>query len=146
MEYAENKRAYFDYEILETLEAGLVLLGLEVKSIRAGKGSLAGSYVVVKDGQAVLLNADVPPYQPGNTPANYDQHRTRVLLLKGSQIKELLGKTHKTGLTIIPLKLYNKNRSIKLLVGLARHKQTRDKRETIKKRETEREIRRTLRN
>ena len=144
MEPITNKRAYFDYEILETFEAGLVLTGGEVKSIRGGKVSLGGSYVIVKNNEAFLLNTDIPPYQPNNTPAGYDQHRTRKVLLKHSEIKELLGKTHKTGLTIVPLKLYNKNRTIKLLIGLGRHKKKYDKRETIKKRDVEREIGRTL--
>lgn len=121
-----------------------MLAGSEVKSIRCGKVSLGGSYVIVKDNEAFLLNMDIPPYQPKNMPAGYDQRRTRKLLLKSSEINELLGKTHKTGLTIIPLKLYNKVRMIKLLIGLARHKKKYDKRETIKKRDMEREIGRTL--
>lgn len=144
MEDTTNKRAYFDYEILETFEAGLVLLGHEVKSIRVGKVSLAGSYVIVKNDEALLLNADISPYQPGNIPSGYDQHHTRKLLLKKAEIKELVGKTHKTGLTIVPLKLYNKKRTIKLLIGLAKHKKKHDKRESIKKRDVEREIGRTL--
>lgn len=140
----ENKKAYFDYEILETFEAGLILLGLEVKSLRAGKASIAGSHVLVRGNEGWLINADIPPYQPGNTPASYDQKRTRKLLLKKSEIKELLGKTHKTGLTIVPLKLYNKGQRIKLLIGLVRHKKKHDKRETIKRRDVEREIGRRL--
>ena len=100
-----NKRAYFDYEILETLEAGLALLGHEVKSVRRGNASIGSSFVVVKAGKAELVGADIPPYQPGNTPAGYDQHRSRILLLNKAELKELLGKTHKTSLTIVPLKL-----------------------------------------
>lgn len=144
MEHASNKRAYFDYEILETFEAGLVLTGSEVKSIRSGKVSLGGSYAFIKDDGAYLINADIQPYQPNNTPKGYDSKRSRKILLRASEIKELVGKTHKTGLTIVPLKLYNKNRVIKLLIGLARHKKKHDKRETIKKRDIEREIGRTL--
>jgi SsrA-binding protein len=144
MEHASNKRAYFDYEVLETFEAGLILTGSEVKSIRTGKVSLGGSYALIKGNEAFLINADIPPYQPGNTPQGYDPKRTRKLLLKASEIKELIGKTNKTGLTIVPLRLYNKNRVIKLLLGLARHKKKHDKRETIKKRDVEREIGRTL--
>ena len=141
-----TKRAYFDYEILETLEAGLALLGHEVKAGRRGNASIGGSFVIVKDNRAELVGADIPPYQPGNTPAGYDQHRSRRLLLNKAELKELLGKTHKTGLTIVPLKLYNKNRRIKLLIGLARHKKKHDKRESIKKRDVEREIGRNLKN
>lgn len=144
MEPIVNKRAHFDYEILETFEAGLVLLGPEVKSIRTGKVSLTGSYVLVKGNEAVLLNLEIPPYQPNNTPKGYEPHRSRTLLLKADEIKELIGKTHKTGLTILPLKLYNKNRLLKLSIGLARHKKKHDKRETIKKRDVEREIGRSL--
>ena len=84
MEHASNKRAYFDYEILETLEAGLILTGSEVKSIRTGKVSLGGSYTLIKGNEAFLINADIPPYQPGNTPKGYDPKRTRKLLLKAS--------------------------------------------------------------
>lgn len=141
---AVNKRAHFDYEILETYEAGIELRGFEVKAIRSGRVSLGGSYVIIKDNQAWLLNADIPPYQPQNTPKDYESKRTRKLLLKKSEIKELIGKTHRTGLTIVPLKLYNKHGKLKLEIGLGRHKQKRDKRETIKKREAQREIKRTL--
>lgn len=140
--YAVNKKAHFDYEILETYEAGLTLLGFEVKAIRKGFASVAGSFAVIRGGEAYLLNANIPPYQPGNTPKDYDPTRTRKLLLTKDEIKELVGKTEKTGLTLVPLKLYNKHGKIKLELGLARHKKARDKRETIRKRETEREMRR----
>ncbi|MBI2035909.1 MAG: SsrA-binding protein SmpB [Candidatus Liptonbacteria bacterium] len=137
---AENKKAFFDYEILETYEAGLELLGFEVKAIRAGRASLVGAFVVIRGGEAYILNMQVPPYQPGNTPADYEPARTRKLLLKKSEISELIGKTEKTGLTIVPLKLYNKHNRLKLEIGLARHKKAHDKRASIKKRDTEREI------
>ncbi len=141
---ATNKRAYFDYQILESYEAGIELLGFEVKAIKSGRINLAGSYVVIRDNQAWLLNADIPPYQPLNTPANYDSKRTRRLLLKKSEIKNLIGRTQEKGLTLVPLKVYTKNRRIKILVALAKSKKATDKRETIKKRDIEREIGRTI--
>ena len=143
-EIAVNRRAYFDYEILETYEAGIELFGFEVKSVKAGRMNLAGSFVVMKDARPELLNASIPPYQPKNAPADYDPARSRRLLLHKAEIKELIGKTSQKGLTIIPLKVYNKRNRVKLLIGMARHKKAQDKRETIKKREAAREIDRTL--
>ncbi len=130
-----NKKAYFNYEILETYEAGIELLGFEVKAIKTGKASIVGSFVIVKNGEAWLLNADVSPYQPANTPPDYNPKRTRRLLLNKKEIRELIGKTHENGLTIMPLKLYSKNGKIKIEIGIARGKKKTDKRETIKKRE-----------
>lgn len=139
-----NKRAKFDYEISDTLEAGIELKGFEVKAARNSRISLEGSHVIVRDGEAWLLGVDIPPYQPKNTPQDYDPKRTRKLLLKKQEIENLAAKTHKTGLTIIPLKLYNKNHRLKLEIGLARHKKKTDKRNIIKKREAAKEIGRTL--
>lgn len=136
-----NKRAYFDYEILETYEAGIELKGFEVKSIKTGRINLSGSYVVIRDKQPCLLNADIPPYQPKNTPENYDPKRTRRLLLQKSEIKNLIGRTQEKGLTLVPLKVYTKNNKIKIEIGLAKSRKKRDKRELIKKRDAEREIR-----
>ena len=141
---AENRKAYFNYEILEKYEAGLVLLGTEVKSIRAGRINLAGSYVVFKGEELYLIGANVPPYQPKNAPADYDSERSRKLLLQKSEIKKLIGKTKQRGLTLIPLKVYTKNAKIKLEFGIAKGRKKFDKREIIKKRETEREIQRAL--
>lgn len=141
---AENKRAYYDYEILEKFEAGLVLIGQEVKSIKAGHISLAGSYVVPQGNELFLINADIPPYQPKNAPKDYDSKRSRKLLLKKSEIKYLIGKTKQKGLTLIPLKVYDKSGKIKLEFGIGRGKKKSDKRETIKKREFEREKERLL--
>ena len=141
---AENRKAFFDYEILATYEAGLVLTGQEVKSIKSGKANLAGSFAIIRPAGAFLLNAQIPPYQPKNTSSDYDPTRTRQLLLNKKELSELTGKANEGGLTIIPLSLYNKGRRIKISIGLARHKQKHDKRETIRKRETQREIRRTL--
>ena len=143
-EISANRRAYFDYEILETYEAGVALLGHEVKSIKTGHINLAGSYAVIRNNEAWLLNATVSPYQGKNTSPDYDPTRSRQLLLHKSEIKELIGATAKKGLTIVPLRVYTKRNRVKILIGLARHKKKGDKREVIKKRETEREIRRTL--
>jgi len=142
MTIATNKRAFFDYEILEAYEAGIELKGYEVKSIKNGRINLAGSYAVFKDNQIWLLNADVPPYQPKNTPTDYDSRRTRRLLLNKSEIQGLIGKIHEKGLTLMPLKVYTKNHKIKLEIGLGKSRKKADKREVIKKRETEREMRR----
>lgn len=137
-----NKRAYFDYEILGTYEAGIELLGQEVKSIKTGRASLLGSFVVIKSNEAWLLNANIPPYQAKNVGADYDPTRSRRLLLKKSEIKELIGKSAQKGLTIVPLKIYNKNNKIKLEIGVARHKKLHDKRELIKERDMRREVER----
>ena len=143
-EISSNRRAYFDYEILETYEAGIELLGHEVKSVKAGHINLAGSFAVIRNNEAWLLNATIPPYQPKNVPADYDPLRSRRLLLHKSEIKELIGAAAQKGLTIVPLRVYTKRGRVKILVGLAGHKRKTDKREIIKKRETEREIRRAL--
>jgi len=142
---AENKKAFFDYELLETYEAGIVLHGFEVKSIRAGHASLKGAYVIIKDNEVYLINALISPYQQANTPENYDTQRTRKLLLKKSEIKSLIGKSKVKGLTLIALRLYTKKNKIKLEFAIGKGKRKIDKRETIKKRETDREIRREFR-
>ena len=141
---SENRKAYFNYEILETLEAGIELRGYEVKAVKSGRASITGAFATIKDEQIWLTNADIPPYQPKNTPADYDPQRSRRLLLKKSEITYLIGKLQSERLTVVPLKLYNKGGRIKVELGLARGKRKYEKRETIKKRETQREIRRTL--
>lgn len=142
----ENKRAYFDYEILQTLEAGIVLSGPEVKSVKRGTINLAGSYVTINNqGLVWLINMHIAPYPPAaSIQQNYQPTRPRKLLLKQSEITYLLGKSKIRGLTIIPLKVYNKGGIIKIEIGLARGKKKWDKRETIKKREVKRKIRETL--
>ena len=142
---AENRRARYDYEILDTYEAGLVLHGYEVKSIKTGRVSLKGAYVVIKDNEAYLINTFIPPYQPANTPDDYNPERNRKLLLNKSEIKSLIGKSKRKGLTLVPLKLYTKRCKIKLGLEIAKGKRDIDKREAIKKRETEREVQRKLR-
>lgn len=138
--YSENKKANFNYEVLEKFEAGLVLTGQEVKSIRLGRMTLDASYVVFKGQEPYLIGSKVPAYQPKNTPDSYNPENTRKLLLGKSEINYLFGKTSKTGLTLVPLKVYSNGAKIKLEFGLAKPKKRFDKREDIKKREHEREI------
>ena len=150
MSLLSNNRINFDYEILEKTEAGIELLGYEVKSLRASKGSLQGSYVILrKKGQkyqAVLMNAFIPPYQEKNTPTDYDPYRPRNILLKQKEMKKWSdqensgNKKGSSGLTIVPISLYNNKRVIKIELALVRGKKTKDKRETIKRRESDREI------
>jgi len=142
--YGENKKAYYDYEILEKFEAGLVLLGQEVKSIKSGHIGLTGSYVVFKQSEPYLIGAKVPAYQPKNTPSDYNPERLRKILLNKKEINLLSGKTKEKGLSMIPLKIYTKNGKIKLEFGLARGKKKYDKKEKIKNRDIDREIRRKL--
>lgn len=137
----ENKRAHFDYEILETFEAGLELLGTEVKSVKNGRMNLSSTYVLIRGGEAYLFNADIPPYQPKNAPKDYDPTRTRRILLTAKEIKYLTGKIEEKGLTLVPLKVYTKHQRIKVLVGLAKSRKEHDKREAIKKREDWKAIR-----
>jgi len=144
--YSENKKAYFNYNILEKLEAGLILIGQEVKSIKLGRMRLEGSYVVLKrstkDGfpEFYLIGAKIPAYQPKNAPPDYNPEQARKLLLKKTEIKYLIGKSSQKGLTLIPLRVYSNNAKIKLEFGVAQGKKKYDKRENIKKREQEREI------
>ncbi len=144
MEAIKNKRAYFDYEFLENFEAGMVLTGQEVKSIKSGKMSLIGSYVVLKGGEVYLINANIAPYQPQNTPKDYAPTRSRKLLLKKKEIQYLFGKSQERGLTLIPLRVYSNKGKIKLEFAVARGRKKADKKELIKKRETDKEIRREL--
>lgn len=141
---ALNKRANYDYEILETFEAGLVLKGYEVKSVKLGHISLRGAYAIIKNNEAFLLNATISPYQPKNIPKDYNPTRTRKLLLHEKEIKYLIGKSGQKGLTLVPTKVYTKKDRVKLEFGIGRGKRKVDKRELIKKHEAEREIERKL--
>ena len=122
----------------------MVLQGHEVKSIKTGGANLAGSYVILRGEQVYLINADVPPYQPKNVLNDYDSKRERKLLLNRSEIQYLIGKTHEKHLTLLPLRLYTKKGKIKLEFGLGKGKKEFNKKETIKRRDTEREIEREL--
>lgn len=139
-----NKKARFDYEILETFDAGMELLGFEVKSLRKGQGSLDGSHVTIRGGEAFLINAHIPPYQVGNSPKDFDTRRNRKLLLTKKEIDTLSGIETQKGLTLVPISVYNRGSRIKIEIGVARSKKQYDKRETIKKRDADREARRTL--
>lgn len=142
--FTENRRATFDYEILETYEAGIELRGFEVKAVKAGRMNLAGTFAIIRGNEAWLVNASISPYQAGNTPEGYDPTRARRLLLHKKEIKELIGAAAEKGLTIVPLRVYASRNRIKVQIALARHKKEQDKRESIKKREAGREIERTL--
>lgn len=143
---AVNRRARFDYEIEETFEAGLMLMGSEVKSLREGRANIAESYVSPERGEIWLINADIPPYGPANR-FNHEPRRHRKLLLKKNEIEKLSGAVTRDGRTIIPLRLYFNNRGIaKLQIGLAKGKKTVDKRETIKRREWDKQKSRLLKN
>ena len=146
MSLIENKKARFDYEILEEFEAGIELFGYEVKSLRAGQGKFESSHVIVRGGEGYLVGAHIPPYQPQNTPREYDPARSRRLLLTKNEIAALAGAERQKGLTIVPLRVYNKGNHLKLVVAVARGKKKYDKRAVLKKREAEREMRRTLKN
>ncbi len=140
---AQNRKAFHDYSIEETVEAGIVLTGTEVKSLREGKANLKDSYVLVKDSEVFLLNCHISPYTHGNI-MNHDPVRTRKLLLHKKEIARLLGKTIQKGYSLIPLKIYFKDSRAKVEVGLARGKKMYEKRESIKKREADREIERAM--
>ena len=139
-----NKKAGFNYEFLEKMETGIVLAGFEVKSLKSGRGSLDGAYVSVRNGEVFLVHAHIPPYQAGNTPKEYDQYRDRKLLLNKKEIAHLVGFEKQKNLTIVPISVYNKGGKIKVEIAIARGKKKYDKRETIKKRDIEREIGRSL--
>lgn len=140
----KNKKAGFNFELLDRLEAGVELFGFEVKSLRKGLGSLDGSYVTIVNGEVFLKHAFIPPYQEKNTPDSYDPRRLRKLLLKRSEIASILDKKKGESLTLVPIMWYNKNRRIKLQIALAKGKKKHDKRETIKKRDQERDLGRKL--
>jgi len=141
---SENKKAYFDYQILDKFEAGISLVGQEVKSLKTRGVNLAGSYVMVRNEELFWVGAKIPAYQPKNAPSDYEEERSRKLLLRKNEIKKLLGKAKEKGLTLIPLRVYSKNAKIKLEFGLAKGKKEIDKRELIKKREIQKDIEREL--
>ncbi len=142
---AQNKKASFQYFVEEKIEAGMVLTGSEVKSLRDGGASLSDSYATVKNDELFLLNCHIAPCQQASY-MNHEPKRTRKLLLHKMQIRRLTGKLNEKGFTLIPLKLYFKGGRAKVELGLCKGKKAFDKRETIKKRETKRELARTVRN
>lgn len=142
---SENKKAYFDYEILETFEAGLELFGWETKSLKTKKGSLVGSRAIIRGGEIFLVGVNIQPYQPNNMHKDYEENRTIKALLRKKEINYLAGKLGQKGLTLVPLKLYTKYNRVKAELGLVRGKKQFEKREKIKKREDKRKIERLLR-
>jgi SsrA-binding protein len=138
---SENKKAYHDYEILETFEAGQ-----EVKSTKLGRASIKGSYITFSGEEGFLTGAVIPPYQPKNAPKDYDDKRDRKLLLHSKELKHLLGKKEQKGLTFVPIKIYTKGRIIKLGFAVVKGKKKKDIRETIKKRDFDRDKQRYLKN
>jgi len=140
---AKNKKAFFDYEILDTLEAGIALMGSEVKSVREGRIQLKGSYIGIRNNEVYLVGAHISPYQQGE---KFEPERLRKLLLKRGEIKHLDAKSRTAGITLIPTEIYLKNNLIKVAVSVARGKKKYDKRETKKKRELERQLRREYKN
>ena len=144
MGLAENRKVHFNYEILERFEAGIELLGLEVSAIKKSQVSLEGSYVTIRGGEAYLIGSTITPLQPKNTPADYVLDRNRRLLLTKKEIALLAGAEVKNGLTIVPISMYNKGRHIKVEIAIVKGKKTFDKRETIKRRESDRDMQRTL--
>jgi SsrA-binding protein len=144
MTLVANKQARRDYEILETYEAGIELYGFEVKSLREKQGSLQGAYVVVRGGEAWLVEAHIPSFQPANTPDEYDPNRTRKLLLHQHEINDIAAKEREGGIAIIPLSMYNKDGRIKIEIAVAKGKAKHDKRQDIKERDMKREAERTI--
>jgi SsrA-binding protein len=146
MNVLENKHVYRSYEILDTISAGIILSGSEVKSLRQNHGTINDAFVVFQDGALTLVKAFIPPYQVKNTPTSYDPYHARKLLLNKKEINQWFRKKSEAGLTIVPIKMYTENRKIKVLLGLARGKNKHDKREDIKKRDADREINRLMKN
>jgi len=138
-----NRKAKYDYEIEDTLEAGIVLTGTEIKSIRNGKANLKDSYAIIKNNEVFLLNMHISHYEQGNI-FNHDETRTRKLLLHKKEILKLKQKLELAGFTLVPIKLYFKNSKAKILLGVAKGKKNYDKRETIKKRDVERDLKKNF--
>lgn len=140
-----NRKAKFDYQIEEEIEAGIVLTGTEIKSIRLGKANLKDSYAIIKNGEVFLLGMHISPYKEGNI-FNHDELRTRKLLLHKKEILKLNNKITLEGYTLIPIKLYFKKNKAKILIGIAKGKKLYDKRESIKKRDIDRELKKQFKN
>ena len=138
---ADNNRARFDYEILETMEAGIQLAGYEVKSVKAGRMGLNGSYAVMQAGELWLLNGQIPPYQANNAPEDYKPTRSRRLLLHKSELAKLQGLIKQKGTTLVPLETYLNHGLIKIKIGVCKSRKNHDKREYIKERDDRRQMR-----
>ncbi len=140
----DNRQARFRYEILETYEAGIELRGTEVKSIIAGRANLQDAYALVRGGEVWLFNAHISPFQQASQYYNHEPRRDRKLLLHRKEINKLVGKIEQKGLTLVPLKMYMSNNKVKVALGLARGKKLHDKREDVKRRDDQRDMRRAL--
>ena len=140
MSLITNRKIHFNYEVIQKYVAGIELFGFEVKSLMKSQGSLDGAHITIRGGEAYLVGMFIPPYQINNTPNDYDPHRNRRLLLKKGEIMELSNIEGTKGLTIVPLSVYNKGGKLKLDIATAKGKKKFDKRESIKQRDTKREI------
>jgi len=143
-DFIKNKKISLNFKILEEYTAGIELLGFEVKSIKAKKGSLEGTHITVRGGEAYLIGSFIPPYQTNNTPKSYDPHRNRKLLLTKKELHDLKAFESHKGLTIVPMSMYNKSNLIKVRIAVAQGKKKFDKREDIKKKDMSRDIERQL--
>ncbi|GBO55030.1 tmRNA-binding protein SmpB [Pseudanabaena sp. lw0831] len=143
---AENRQARFNYEILETHEAGIELLGTEVKAVKGGQANLRDAYGIVRKGQIMLLNMYIPPHRTTSVYFNHEPTRTRRLLLHKDEIRKLIAEVQQKGLTLVPLKVYQKEGWIKVDLAVVRNKKLHDKREDMKKRDDKREIERVMKN
>lgn len=143
---SDNRKARFLYEILETYEAGVQLMGTEVKSIREGKVNLQDGYALIRNGEAWLINVHISPYTTSSQYFNHDPRRTRKLLLHRQEIRKLIGKVEQQGLTLVPLKMYLKRGLVKVSIGLGKGKKLHDKREDMKRRQDQRDIQRAMKN
>jgi SsrA-binding protein len=143
---SDNRQARYLYEILETYEAGIELVGTEVKSIRAGKVNLRDGFALIRNGEILLLNVQISPHQTTSQTFNHEPTRTRKLLLHREEIRKLIGKVEQQGLTLVPLKMYMKRGWVKVDLALVRGKKLYDKREDIKKRDDQRSMQRALKN
>ena len=140
---AENRRAHFDFEIIEKLVAGIVLTGHETKSVKMGRVQIAGAHIIVRDEEVFILGMEIPSFQPKNAPQNHYSGRTKKLLLNRKEIASLIGKI-KEGYSVIPLKVFDIKNKVKIEIALARGLKKRDKRELLKKRESEREMKKAI--
>ena len=141
---SDNRQDRFEYEILETFETGLELLGSEVKSIRQGKVNLRDGFALIRDGEVWLHNVHISPHETTNKAYNHEAKRTRKLLMRRDEIRKLIGKVEQQGLTLVPLKMYLKRGWIKLNLALVKGKKLHDKRESVKRKEAKREIERAM--
>lgn len=144
MSIVSNKKATFNFEVLEKFEGGLQLTGFETKAIRSGKAKLDGSFIISKDGELFLKNAEVQPYQPNNIPKSFESNRLIKILVSKKEINKLTQKIEKERLTLVPISIYPKGKKLKVEFALAKGKKKSDKRQTIKEREADREIHRVL--